>query len=379
LNSYQIEKVLVVGEVRSLKLAFVGGFLEGRGGTERFVLEVGKRLAARDIEVGIFCHRYDPDNTYEEFEKMCVHSIQARSQMFRRFAAYYYVRNMERLVSKATDWGADILFLQKGFIFSKFLHRVSRKPIVSYVHNQESFYEDKNKLRRFYRKSFGLSDEDMVGIDQVPVVCNSNYTAELVKARFPNASKIIVVHPGVDLNRFKPAWKDLGYLLSNGRYAPSKNQSLLVEVASRMLHRLILTGSLDKESGGPYFDELVKSRPSNVTILSNLPDDVIISYIQDCSIFLSPSVDEPFGLASVEAMACGKPVIGLNSGATPEVLSTVGRICGADPREWVDSVEELMLDSELRKELGRRSYENAQAYSWDSTVANLERIFYSCL
>jgi len=140
-----------------------------------------------------------------------------------------------------------------------------------------------------------------------------------------------------------------------------------------------LTGSLGEKSGRLYFDELVKSSPSNVTILSNLPDEMIVSYIQGCSIFLSPSVDEPFGLASVEAMACGKPVIGLNSGATPEVISKVGRICAADPREWVDNVEELMLDSELRKELGWRSHEAAQAYSWDSMVANLERIFYSCL
>ena len=363
----------------SLKLAFVGGFLEAKGGLERFVLEVGRRLIDQGVDVRIFCHKYDHLRTFSELERIPLQSMRARSQLFNRFATFYSVDNMKRLVAKATNWGADLLFLQKGYIFSKFLQQLTKKPIISYVHNQEYFYENKSGFRSIYRRLFGLSPANIVGIDDVPTICNSYYTANLVKDRFPNARNVTVVYPGVDHNKFRPTWQDRGYIYYQSRYGGSKNQKFAAEIASKIEYPLILSGFLDSKQYKKYFDELSSNKSDNVTILINISDDQALSYLQNCSVFLFPSINEPFGIATVEAMACGKPVVGHNSGATPEIISHIGYLCGDDLSEWVERVKYLMADRRLRQELGAKSHQTAKKYGWDRTVVELEKIFYSAI
>jgi glycosyltransferase involved in cell wall biosynthesis len=122
-------------------LAFVGGFLNIKGGVERFVLEVARRFIERGIEVKIFCHEYDPTKTYPEFHEIPIESINARTHFFGRFAAYFGLKNMEKLVLKADKWGADIIFLQIGYIFSDYLQKLTKKKIISYAHIQEGFVQ----------------------------------------------------------------------------------------------------------------------------------------------------------------------------------------------------------------------------------------------
>jgi len=358
----------------------VGGFLNIRGGGERFILETTKGFLKRGLKVRVFCHRYNSNEGYEGFQRVPIESMDARTDIFGRFRAYYGLKNIRELVLRADRWGADVIFLQIGYIFSRYLQRLTKKRIVSYVHFQERF-EARNEsgLRDFYRRTLKLSDSEVLGVEKVPIICNSHHTEQIIRRRFPDAENVFVVYPGADLDRFRPTWNDLGYLYYHSRYGGSKNQKLAVEIASQIKYPIVLAGFLDRKLYGDYYDELVAHKPSNVTMLNNVSDDKLLSYLQNCSIFLYPSVNEHFGMATVEAMACGKPVIGHNSGATPEVLSDCGFLCGDDVREWIEKINCLMADRKLRQELGAKSHETAKRYSWDHTVAELERIFHSAL
>jgi glycosyltransferase involved in cell wall biosynthesis len=63
----------------------------------------------------------------------------------------------------------------------------------------------------------------------------------------------------------------------------------------------------------------------NVRLLGFIPEDLLPAYYQAADLFVLPTLQyEGFGLATIESLACGTPVLGTPVGATPEVLEPVG-------------------------------------------------------
>lgn len=79
---------------------------------------------------------------------------------------------------------------------------------------------------------------------------------------------------------------------------------------------------------------------------------------------------ESFGLAALEALACGTPVVASRSGALRELVDpTAGRLSDDRPEGVADAVEDLLaVPAEVRVGLARR---RAERYSWEATVDGL--------
>jgi glycosyltransferase involved in cell wall biosynthesis len=77
--------------------------------------------------------------------------------------------------------------------------------------------------------------------------------------------------------------------------------------------------------------------------------------LQASDVFILASTGEAFGLVTAEAMACGVPVIGTRSGATPEIIADGETGFLAEPRDeksFADAIEKIAGDPEMRKRLG---------------------------
>jgi phosphatidylinositol alpha-1,6-mannosyltransferase len=88
----------------------------------------------------------------------------------------------------------------------------------------------------------------------------------------------------------------------------------------------------------------------------NVPEAELPRHYADATLFIMPSRGEGFGLAFIEAMAHGKPVIGGNADASPEVIADGVTGYVVDPTsvgEIVDRVSRLLADESLRRRLGR--------------------------
>lgn len=78
--------------------------------------------------------------------------------------------------------------------------------------------------------------------------------------------------------------------------------------------------------------------------------------------------DEPCGLTTLEGLASGRAVVGSATGGTPELLHGVGRLFPRDDAAALaDVLEQLLLDRDLRADLGRRARERAEALTWERT------------
>jgi alpha-1,6-mannosyltransferase len=185
---------------------------------------------------------------------------------------------------------------------------------------------------------------------------------------------------GTDVETFSPARKqrdlraelalphDSRLLVFAGRFAGEKNIPVLLE-AFRLLgarYHLLLIGSDRTE------------RRDNVTRLPYCRDNhALASYFSAADAFVHAGVHETFGLAILEAMACGRPVVAMRAGAVPELLDERAG-CLVDPHadpgraaaniaEAVAALYERDLDA-----VGQVAREHVVAnYSWTRALQGL--------
>jgi hypothetical protein len=133
-----------------------------------------------------------------------------------------------------------------------------------------------------------------------------------------------MVHNAIDADEYtpitKPEEKD-DYLVELARINPDKGQHLAIEVAQRLNMRLVLAGKVDQEAT-QYFEEKIKPcLNGQVTWHENVEGKEKAELLAKAKALLFPiQWEEPFGLAMVEAMVSGTPVIAFPHGAAPELV-----------------------------------------------------------
>ena len=99
--------------------------------------------------------------------------------------------------------------------------------------------------------------------------------------------------------------------------------------------------------------------------------------MRDADIHVVPSRwPEPFGLTTVEGMACGLATVGSRTGATPEIFRDRGGVLfrNEDAAGLADVLEGLINEADRRRDLGRRGRRRAECFSWSETWAGLRGV-----
>lgn len=153
---------------------------------------------------------------------------------------------------------------------------------------------------------------DYLAADRVDVVlANSRTVANRIKKYYRQESE--VVNPPVDVERFEPHEKNEGYFLIVSALTPYKKIDLAVELFNRLGKRLVIIGD------GNDMGRLKRMAARNIDFLGFKEDAVVKEYLENCRAFIFPGEDD-FGIAPVEAMACGKPVLAFRKGGAMETV-----------------------------------------------------------
>jgi glycosyltransferase involved in cell wall biosynthesis len=118
--------------------------------------------------------------------------------------------------------------------------------------------------------------------------------------------------------------------------------------------------------------------PNRVTILGAIPRDKVADVFRSCSVYCLPSHGEPFGMAALEAMSCGKPVVATAAGGLDYLVDGEGgvKVPVGDSEKLAEALIRLLKDPQLCRQMGEHNREVAvSAYDWDLVVSNLERIY----
>lgn len=165
------------------------------------------------------------------------------------------------------------------------------------------------------------------------------------------------------------------YLINCGRMSFQKNQEFILRLLNKTnLLKLIIVGEgeLRSELEKIIFDLNISDR---VILMGELqPDDVKIA-LRAADIFLFPSRYEAFGLAVVEAMAAGLPVISSNYPALCEVLGDNGVCLDLDENIWVDKIIEIISDDTYRESLVEYSLNRSHLFTLENMTTEFERLW----
>lgn len=126
-----------------------------------------------------------------------------------------------------------------------------------------------------------------------------------------------VIYPPVDVDAFAVKESKEDFYLTVSRMVPYKKIDLIVEAFSQMGKKLVVIGD------GPDYKKIKSNAKSNIVFLGFQPFEVKLKYMQNASAFIF-AAEEDFGIAPVEAQACGTPVIAFAKGGALET------ICGLD-------------------------------------------------
>ncbi len=150
------------------------------------------------------------------------------------------------------------------------------------------------------------------------VISNSNFTAKRVKKYWGLDSKVI--NPPVDTKRFKYNNTRSDFYLSVNRLVPNKRIDLLITAFNKLGLPLVIIGD------GPERLKLEKIANKNITFLKKQSDYKVEEYMSKCRAFVYAGIED-FGIAPIEAMASGAPVIAYGKGG---ILDSVNCINNCD-------------------------------------------------
>lgn len=306
-----------------MKIALVHDYIKEYGGAER-VLE-----ALHDIfpNAPIYTSFVDFKSLGPHKERLQKWNI--RSSWMDKFypikKLHSPLRFLTPLVWKSFDFkGFDTVISSSGWFMCKGISVPKTTTHISYLHHpprhlygyQTAVEWRKYFLVRIYAAVVNhfLRIYDFNSSQKVDYfIANSKETERRCEKFYRRESTVI--YPPVDTG-YKNKKEKGEYYLSVSRLARAKNVDLSIKACIRLNKPLKIVGKGRDEE---YLRNVAKGR-SNIEFLGEVSDRELENVYNKATALLFPSVDEEFGIVSVEAQARGVPVIGLKSGGIPETL-----------------------------------------------------------
>jgi len=266
-------------------------------------------------------------------------------------------------------WSADV---------SAFIALLKNKPLFLTYHNDITARGISKFIAGFYNFSalkFLLKRANKI------FIYHENYLKSSPFLK-PYRNKIVILPPGVDLEKFKPlglnntdkANKVIFFLSILDRFHFYKGLDYLLQavkkITSKIPLKLYVGGSGELLN---YYKEFVERNGLEETVhfLGFLDDETLLRYYNLCDVFVLPSISsaqEGFGLAALEAMACKKPVIVTDITGVAEDIQRQGAGVVVKPRN-IDALSEalvyLLSNENGRKTMGDNAYRLVKEnYTW---------------
>ena len=217
---------------------------------------------------------------------------------------------------------------------------------------------------------FGLSAADRV-------VAVSRYTADVVAREYGvDPARLRVVHNAIEPLENSPRWPTAPgapVILFAGRITRQKGPDYFVAAAARVAAErpdalFVVAGAGDRRSA--MIERVAAANLADRFFFPGfLPPEELRRLYARADVFVMPSASEPFGLAALEALQHGTPVIVSRSAGVAEVVRHVLRVDYGDVEDLASKILSVFAFEPLRRALSSRGLAEVRALSWSDAAA----------
>ena len=377
------------------------------GGQIVYILELGKALAKKGIKVDIFTRAFELYQKEEEqiFPNLKIIRIPCGPNKFVAKEKLYelmpeFTENIMKYIEKRRK-KYDLIHSHywdggyAGIILSKMLD-------IPHVHTPHTLGKAKKleveieeapteKLKPYYRFHVRIAIEQKIynKVDAILVICETT-RIQLLHYYLVDFEKIYVVYPGVDLETFNPKKNKFdnqinlknNSILTMSRLVPAKGIDRLIEalnfIKEKINFHFYIGGETNLEASNSkeeinykkYLLNIIKKykMEQKITFIGQLNHEKVAAYYRNTNIFVNPARYEPFGLTTMESMACGTaPLISHVAGSKEIIIDGLnGFIINSHDRKLLGSqILRLLSDKKMLKRISENAaFTIKEHYSW---------------
>jgi alpha-maltose-1-phosphate synthase len=287
-------------------------------------------------------------------------------------------------VAHAHTWYADMAGL-----WIRTLHRI---PLCITLHSMEPLRPWKaDQLGSGYLLSSWIEKTAVEGADRV-IAVSRKMRDDILEHFEVDPAKVIVIHNGIDPDKFRRTEaRDMlarrgvrePYVLFVGRITDQKGIFHLLEAAPKLppgVQVVLCASAPDTPEIEARLKQALPKHPNVLWIGEMVPVSEVVQLYSHASVFVCPSVYEPFGLINLEAMACETPVVASAVGGIVEVVEdgkTGVLVEPARPDALAAAIRALLEDPARGRAMGRAGRLRVEAqFSW-SRIAERTREVYA--
>ncbi len=405
--------------VHTCPLATLGG--KDTGGMNVYVRELARELGRRGIAVDVFTRSQDPHVPRVRWLGENARTIHVpagpaepvdKNELWRYVPAFAaYVRRMaaeEHLrydVLHSHYWLSALVArdLRDGGWGTPIVHMFHTLAAVKDVVGQNQGYrEDRRRLQ---------AEREIVAFADAIVAATPVDRQQMIDYYQAPAERIAVIPPGVNLELFRPASRqdarvrvgspcdpceDSHMLLYVGRMDPLKGVDDLLRALPYIVRELpadwpcriclALIGGDAESSDESLRREMARLERLKEELgmgefaifLGRRDQDELPHYYTAADVCIVPSHYESFGMVALESLACGTPVVASRVGGLTCIVEdgTNGYLVPqGDPVALASRVSQLLLDCQLRRQMGLYGVEMAGAYAWPKIADRIVALY----
>lgn len=353
-----------------------------------FVFDEAFRLASRGVEVDVVRGVYDADLAVDALRihnlaKINLSAIPFGLRRLRNFPissflhpleSFYYLNYGQTVAEVVKAKKIDIIhahFACPGGFVAGLAKRSVKKPLVVTLHGFDILTEPSINYGDRLQKDYDDKVRTVLSSADKVLVASKAVYDEALKAGCIRDNLTYVAN-GVDLNRFNPELdgesirdklgiKNRPIVFTLRAFVPKNGVEYLIKSAPEVLN--VFPDAVFIIGGDgllrPSLESLVNTLglSQNVIFAGRIPYIDLPYFYSACDVFVIPSIVEAFGLVTVEAMACGKPVIGTNVGGIPDTIKNGinGYLVNPkDPKSLAEKIVFLLESPSLAKRMGKK-------------------------
>ncbi len=395
-------------------LAILGG--KDTGGMNVYVRELTRFLGHAGVQVDVFTRSQDehvPHVLHDlGYSNRVVHinagpEIPLTKSVLSRHIPEFVEGILEFSSRKGIHYDVIHSHYWMSGVAAGFLQKKWNIPIVQMFHTLGHM---KNKVARhseIIEGAYRLDGEQQAMDNAARVIAATPAEFEQLTTLYSiNAKKINIIPPGVDNSHFYPIPKDeakavIGIpqdscmLLFVGRLEPLKGVDTLIKAIALLkdeyhqnlcrYHLAIIGGDPDGCPEDPY-SEIYHLRnlchelglDETVVFLGKRDQSTLPYYYSAAEMLVMPSFYESFGMVALESMACGTPVVASHTGGLAYLIQngvTGFTVKGGDVKALAKRLSQLVLDPQLRNQIGEQAAQYAKSYAWEIITQKIITVY----